>query len=198
MTFTGPAGWKVLTSDSGAGDHTTAQVSADDSDEPRVFVPAKKVAVSSPSVSPSASPSPSSAGPGLPATGDNSADPGLPVTGADTMLLVGAAAVAVAVGVGLVLVARRRRVRLIYRTRLSGQRPTRGSALRSGEQAKRRGFSIPLESRRPAGWDNASNMRSGRAEPPAWAASYPAGTRRDRADDNPSINQPGHQKLLAM
>ncbi|MEV0006249.1 carboxypeptidase-like regulatory domain-containing protein [Micromonospora sp. NPDC050980] len=115
LTFTGPAGWKILTSDSSAGNHTTAQVSADDSDEPRVFVPAKKVTESSPSASPSASPSPSvssSAGPGLPATGDNSADPGLPVTGADTMLLVGAAAVAVAVGVGLVLVARRRRVRL--------------------------------------------------------------------------------------
>ncbi|GAA2629310.1 hypothetical protein GCM10010399_71390 [Dactylosporangium fulvum] len=99
LTFTAPTGWKILAGENGEDDHTLAQVSADDSDEPRIYVPAKKVAVSSPSVSPSPSVS-SSAGPGLPVTGDN------------TMLLVGAGAVAVAVGVTLVLVARRRRVRL--------------------------------------------------------------------------------------
>ncbi|RLP84397.1 LPXTG cell wall anchor domain-containing protein [Micromonospora sp. BL4] len=117
LTFNAPAGWKVLTGENGEDDHTLAQVRADDSDEPRIFVPAKKVAVSSPSVSPSQSQSPSpspsaSAGPGLSVTGDNTAGPGLPVTGDKTMLLVGAAAVAVAVGIALVLVARRRRVHL--------------------------------------------------------------------------------------
>ncbi|MEV0136119.1 hypothetical protein AB0H83_47745 [Dactylosporangium sp. NPDC050688] len=89
LTFTAPAGWKVLAGKNGEYDHTPAQIIADDSDEPSIYVPAKKVAVSSPSVSPSTSPS---AGPGLPVTGDN------------TMLLVGAGAVAVA----RVLVARRR------------------------------------------------------------------------------------------
>lgn len=97
LTFTAPAGWKILAGENGEHDNTPAQVIAEESDEPSISVPAKKVAVSSPSVSPSAS---STAGPGLPVTGDN------------TMLLVGAGAVAVAVGAALVLVARRRRVRL--------------------------------------------------------------------------------------
>jgi LPXTG-motif cell wall-anchored protein len=97
LTFDAPAGWKILAGENGADNHTPAQVSDDDSDEPRIYVPAKKVAVSSPSASASASPS---AGPGLPVTGDN------------TMLLVGAGAFAVAVGVALVFVARRRRVHL--------------------------------------------------------------------------------------
>ncbi|MEV8515154.1 SdrD B-like domain-containing protein [Dactylosporangium sp. NPDC051484] len=101
LTFTAPTGWKILAGESGNDDHTLAQVSADDSDEPSVYVPAKKVAVSSPNVSPSVSPSVSS-----------SAGPGLPVTGDNTMLFVGAGAVAVAAGVALVLVARRRRVHL--------------------------------------------------------------------------------------
>ena len=104
LTFTAPAGWRILAGENGADDHTPAQVIADEndeSDEPSIYVPAKKVAVSSPSVSPSAA---SSASPG--------AGPGLPVTGDNTMLLVGAGAAAVAVGVALVLVARRRRARL--------------------------------------------------------------------------------------
>ncbi|MEU7920776.1 SdrD B-like domain-containing protein [Micromonospora zamorensis] len=123
LTFTAPAGWKILAGENGEDDHTLAQVRADDSDEPRVFVPAKKVAVSSPSVSPSASasPSPSASASASPsasasaspsASASSSAGPGLPVTGDNTMLFVGAAAVAVAVGTVLVLVARRRRVRL--------------------------------------------------------------------------------------
>lgn len=94
---------KILAGENGEDDHTLAQVRADDSDEPSVFVPAKKIGVSSPSVSASASASSSSS---------SSAGPGLPVTGDDTMLFVGAAAIAVAVGTVLVLVARRRRVRL--------------------------------------------------------------------------------------
>ncbi|MEU1589564.1 SdrD B-like domain-containing protein [Micromonospora sp. NPDC005710] len=109
LTFTAPAGWKIMAGENGEDDHTPAQVSADDSDEPRIFVAAKKVPVNSPSVSPSAS---ASAGPSLPGADDNSAGPGLPITGDNTMLLIGAAAVAVAVGIALVLVARRRRVHL--------------------------------------------------------------------------------------
>ncbi|MEU8158722.1 SdrD B-like domain-containing protein [Micromonospora sp. SD19] len=118
LTFTAPAGWKVMAGENGEYDHTLAQVSADDSDEPRIFVPAKKVPVSSPSASPSPSSpspssSPSSSSPPLsPSSSPTSAGPGLPVTGDKTMLLVGAAAVALAVGIALVLVARRRRVRL--------------------------------------------------------------------------------------
>lgn len=94
LTFTTPAGWKVLVDENGKDDHTTVQVSADEDDEPRVFVPAKRVAVSSPTAS-------SSAGPGLPVTGDS-----------NTLLLAGAGVVAVAVGVALAFVARRRRVHL--------------------------------------------------------------------------------------
>jgi LPXTG-motif cell wall-anchored protein len=97
LVFTAPAGWKVMAGENGEHDRTPAQVIADESDEPSIHVPAKKVAASSPSASASASPG---AGPGLPVTGDN------------TTLLVGAGAVAVAVGVVLVLVARRRRVHL--------------------------------------------------------------------------------------
>lgn len=106
LTFTAPAGWKILAGEKGEDDHTPAQVSADDSDEPRIFVPAKKVAVSSPSVSASASAS------SVSPSASSSAGPGLPVTGDNTMLLVGAGAVAVAVGIALALVARRRRVHL--------------------------------------------------------------------------------------
>jgi LPXTG-motif cell wall-anchored protein len=95
LTFTAPAGWKILASE-GELDHTPAQIIAEEG-EASVSVPARKVAVSSPSASPSAS---SGAGPGLPVTGDN------------TKLLVGAGAVAVALGVGLALVARRRRIHL--------------------------------------------------------------------------------------
>ncbi|MEU7586885.1 LPXTG cell wall anchor domain-containing protein [Micromonospora sp. NPDC049230] len=133
LTFTAPAGWKILAGENGEDDHTLTSVSADDGDDPRVFVPAKKVAVSSPSVSPSASLSPSasasasaspsaspspspslsaSSPPSLSASPSASAGPGLPVTGNNTMLFVGAAAIAVAVGIALVLVARRRRVHL--------------------------------------------------------------------------------------
>ncbi|MFG1763650.1 SdrD B-like domain-containing protein [Micromonospora parva] len=120
LTFAAPAGWKVMAGENGEYDHTLAQVTADDSDEPRVFVPAKKVPVSSPSASPSPSspspspsPSSSSSSPPLsPSSSPTSAGPGLPVTGDKTMLLVGAAAVALAVGIALMLVARRRRVRL--------------------------------------------------------------------------------------
>ncbi|MEU5726845.1 SdrD B-like domain-containing protein [Micromonospora sp. NPDC047738] len=112
LTFTAPAGWKILAGENGEDDHTPAQVSADDSDEPRIFVPAKKVAVSSPSVSPSASASASSSSVSPSASASSSAGPGLPVTGGNTMLLVGAGAVAVAVGIALALVARRRRVHL--------------------------------------------------------------------------------------
>ncbi|MCG5468902.1 LPXTG cell wall anchor domain-containing protein [Micromonospora sp. LAH09] len=111
LTFTAPTGWKILAGENGEDDHTLAQVRADDSDEPSIFVPAKKVAVSSPTVSPSASAS-ASAGPALPVSGDNSDGPALPITGDKTMLLVGAAAVAVVVGIAMVLVARRRRVHL--------------------------------------------------------------------------------------
>ncbi|MEU8419621.1 SdrD B-like domain-containing protein [Micromonospora sp. NPDC048835] len=109
LTFTVPAGWKILAGENGEDDHTRTQISADDSDEPRVFVPAKKVAVGSPSPSPSASAS----SPSTPAPSpSSSAGPGLPITGDNTMLLVGAAAVAVAVGTVLVLAVRRRRVHL--------------------------------------------------------------------------------------
>ncbi|WP_405425906.1 SdrD B-like domain-containing protein [Micromonospora sp. NBC_00617] len=119
LTFTAPAGWKILAGENGEEDHTLAQVRGDDSDEPRVFVPAKKVAASSPTVSPSAtatatataSPSASASASAAPSA-SSSAGPGLPVTGDNTMLFVGAAAVAVAVGIALVLVARRRRVHL--------------------------------------------------------------------------------------
>ncbi|MBQ1048179.1 LPXTG cell wall anchor domain-containing protein [Micromonospora sp. C51] len=107
LTFTAPAGWKTLAGENGEDDHTPAQVIADDSDEPYIFVPAKKVAVSSPSVSPSASSSSS-----ISPSASSSAGPGLPVTGDNTMLLVGAGTVAVAVGIALALVARRRRVHL--------------------------------------------------------------------------------------
>ncbi|MEO3772096.1 SdrD B-like domain-containing protein [Micromonospora sp. B9E7] len=115
LTFTAPAGWKILAGENGEDDHTLAQVRADDSDEPSIYVPAKKVAVSSPSASPSApSGSPSASAPSVSpsASASSSAGPGLPVTGDNTMLFVGAAAVALAVGTVLVLVARRRRVRL--------------------------------------------------------------------------------------
>ncbi|MFF5231204.1 SdrD B-like domain-containing protein [Dactylosporangium sp. NPDC000521] len=95
LTFTAPAGWKIMAGENGEHDQTPAQISANEGDEPSIFVTAKKVAVSSPSVSPSAS-----AGPSLPVTGDN------------TTLIVGAGAVAIALGVALVLVARRRRVHL--------------------------------------------------------------------------------------
>jgi LPXTG-motif cell wall-anchored protein len=94
LTFTAPAGWKIMAGEN-EHDHTMAQVIAEESDEPSIYVPAKKVAVSSPSAS-----APPSAGPGLPVTGDN------------TMLLVGVGAVAVAVGVVLALLARRRRIHL--------------------------------------------------------------------------------------
>ncbi|MGW5556479.1 SdrD B-like domain-containing protein [Micromonospora sp. NPDC003944] len=108
LTFNAPAGWKIMAGENGEDDHTPSQVSGDDSDEPRVFVPAKKVAVGSPSASPS-SPSPSS--PSAPSP-SSSAGPGLPITGDNTMLLVGAAAAAVALGTVLVLAVRRRRVHL--------------------------------------------------------------------------------------
>ncbi|MEH1028953.1 SdrD B-like domain-containing protein [Micromonospora profundi] len=111
LTFTAPAGWKILAGENGEENHTLAQVRVDDSDEPQIFVPAKKVAVSSPSTSPSASPSASASASALPSA-SASAGPGLPVTGDNTMLLVGAATAAVAVGLALVLVARRRRLHL--------------------------------------------------------------------------------------
>jgi LPXTG-motif cell wall-anchored protein len=95
LTFSAPAGWKVMAGENGQHESTPTQVIAEDNDGPSVYVPAKKVAVSSPSPSPS---------PGT--------DPGLPVTGANTKLLVGAGAVAVAIGVALAFVARRRRVDL--------------------------------------------------------------------------------------
>lgn len=107
LTFTAPAGWKILAGENGEDDHTPAQIIADDSDEPYIFVPAKRVAVSSPSVSPSASSSSN-----ISPSASSSAGPGLPVTGDNTMLLVGAGTVAVAVGIALALVARRRRVHL--------------------------------------------------------------------------------------
>ncbi|MEU4555220.1 SdrD B-like domain-containing protein [Micromonospora violae] len=112
LTFTAPAGWKIMAGENGEDDHTLAQVTADDSDEPRIFVAAKKVALSSPTVSPSVSPTPSPTPTPPTPSASTSAGPGLPITGDNTMLLVGAAAVAVAVGTLLVLVARRRRVRL--------------------------------------------------------------------------------------
>ncbi|MEU8082838.1 SdrD B-like domain-containing protein [Micromonospora sp. NPDC049101] len=138
LTFTAPAGWKILAGENGADDHTLAQVRADDSDEPRVFVAAKKVAVSSPSATPTPTstptPTPTPTSTATPTStmtptstptstttptsmtpspsASSSTGPGLPVTGDNTMLFVGAAAVAVAVGIALVLVARRRRVRL--------------------------------------------------------------------------------------
>jgi LPXTG-motif cell wall-anchored protein len=92
LTFTAPAGWKILAGENGEQDHTRAQIIAGEG-EAQVSVPAKKVAVSSPSASP---------GPG----------PGLPTTGDNTTLLVGTGAVAVAVGAALALAARRRRVHL--------------------------------------------------------------------------------------
>jgi LPXTG-motif cell wall-anchored protein len=95
LTFTAPAGWKIL-ADEGENDHALTQIIAGE-DEASVSVPARRVTVSSPSASPSAS---SGAGPGLPLTGDN------------TKLLVGAGVAAVAVGVALALVARRRRIHL--------------------------------------------------------------------------------------
>lgn len=142
LTFSAPAGWKILAGENGEQDNTLAQAVAGESDEPSVHVPAKKIAVTSPSASPSvsatgapgvpiaspsvsatgspglpnASPSTSATGaPGLPITSPSAsatAAPGLPITGDNTMLLIGAGAVAVAAGGTLVLVARRRRVHL--------------------------------------------------------------------------------------
>lgn len=97
LTFTAPAGWKIMAGENGTEDHTLAQIIAEETDEPRIYVSAKRVPVTSPSPSASAS-----ASPGGP----------LPVTGDNTKLLVGAGGIAVAVGVALALVARRRRVHL--------------------------------------------------------------------------------------
>ncbi|MFG2046567.1 SdrD B-like domain-containing protein [Micromonospora sp. NPDC048935] len=135
LIFTAPAGWKILAGENGEDDRTLAQVRRDDSDEPRVFVAAKKVAVNSPSATPTSTTTPTSTPTTTPTStttptttptstttpdstpmpspsASSSAGPGLPVTGDNTMLFVGAAAVAVAVGIALVLVARRRRIRL--------------------------------------------------------------------------------------
>jgi LPXTG-motif cell wall-anchored protein len=95
LTFTAPAGWKIMAGENGTEDHTLAQIIAEEPDEPRIYVSAKKVPVTSPSAS-------ASAPPGGP----------LPITGDNTKMLVGVGGVAVAVGVALALVARRRRVHL--------------------------------------------------------------------------------------
>ncbi|MGC5284728.1 SdrD B-like domain-containing protein [Micromonospora sp. DT231] len=141
LTFTAPAGWKILAGENGEGDNTLAQVRAGDSDEPRIFVAAKKVAVSSPSATPTSTPTSTATPTATPTStatatatptstsmptstatptsttapspsASSSNGPGLPITGDNPMLFVGAAAVAIAVGTVLVLVARRRRVRL--------------------------------------------------------------------------------------
>ncbi|MEV5206704.1 hypothetical protein AB0K35_04390 [Micromonospora sp. NPDC053740] len=130
---------------------------ADDSDEPSVFVPAKKVAVSSPSVSASSSPP-------LPsASASSSAGPGLPVTGDDTMLFVGAAAIAVAVGTvlfssqGAAVYA----CSLTDRDHSSGRTSARCSVPGCVEQSEaRRGPSTTLEPRRrDSGRANALDVR---------------------------------------
>lgn len=99
LKFTTPAGWQIMTGEGGNDDQTLAQIVAEQEDPANVSVPAKKVAVTTPSASASASAS-APAGPGLPVTGDN------------TMLFVGAGVGAVVIGAVLVLVARRRRVHL--------------------------------------------------------------------------------------
>ncbi|WP_433213371.1 SdrD B-like domain-containing protein [Dactylosporangium sp. CS-047395] len=97
ITFTPPAGWKILAGEDGQSDTTPGEVQGDQ--ESRVSVVAKRVAVPSSSASPA--PSASAA-----------AGPALPVTGSNTPLIVGAGLAAVVVGAALVLIARRRRVHL--------------------------------------------------------------------------------------
>ena len=96
LTFTAPAGWQVMAGENGASNQTPAQIVAEEGEDATVFVPAKRVAVTSPSPSASAS-----------------GDPGLPLTGeSNTLPLVGAGAAVLVVGVVLAFVARRRRIHL--------------------------------------------------------------------------------------